>query len=171
MPSEYETDRVFRLTIRERGDSKEWRLRTEVLRAPFRKRYDDGTVDEWAEANEDAGAPEDLSFLAACIEGVPRALATWRVVEWNRTLWLVDIRADAAWRRSGLASALLTWLQSRAKELGLRGITVETQSTNYPAVSFYRARGFRLSGLHESLYSNEDVESGEVALFLFCPVA
>ena len=171
MPSEYVTDRVFRLEVRESDDEKMWRLQAEDLPVPLHKRYDDGKVDEWLLANADAGPARDLHFLAAEPDGLPRALATWRATQWNETLWLVDIRTAPGWKRRGLGSALLRCLETRARELGLRGITVETQTTNYPAVSFYRKHGFVLAGLHESLYTNRDRESGEVALFLFCPVS
>jgi ribosomal protein S18 acetylase RimI-like enzyme len=170
MPSEYVTDRVFRLDLRERADGKEWRLETESLATPLHKRYDEGTVAEWLEANEDAGPQRDLRFLAAVVGRVPRALVTWRAVPWNQTLWLVDIRTAPEWQRRGLGTGLIERLKETARELRLRGITVETQTTNYPAVSFYRKQGFTIAGLHERLYTNSDVEVGEVALFLFCPV-
>jgi ribosomal protein S18 acetylase RimI-like enzyme len=44
---------------------------------------------------------------------------------------------------------------------------VETQSTNYPALSFYRKHGFRVAGFNDRLYTDDDLEDGEVALFLF----
>jgi ribosomal protein S18 acetylase RimI-like enzyme len=43
---------------------------------------------------------------------------------------------------------------------------VETQNTNVPAIRFYRSLGFHLEGIDVSFYSNDDLTSGEVALFL-----
>ena len=42
----------------------------------------------------------------------------------------------------------------------------ETQTTNVPAIDFYRSVGFEVGGIDLSYYSNDDVQAGEVALFL-----
>jgi ribosomal protein S18 acetylase RimI-like enzyme len=49
----------------------------------------------------------------------------------------------------------------------LRGIFVETQVQNYPAICFYRHHGFEIAGFNDHLYSTSDLEVGDVALFLF----
>ena len=53
-----------------------------------------------------------------------------------------------------------------ASKAGLRVLVCETQTTNVPAIDFYRSVGFEVDGIDLSYYSNDDVESGEVALFL-----
>jgi ribosomal protein S18 acetylase RimI-like enzyme len=45
-------------------------------------------------------------------------------------------------------------------------IVCETQNTNVPAIRFYRALGFTVDGIDVSLYTNDDLARGEVALFL-----
>jgi ribosomal protein S18 acetylase RimI-like enzyme len=53
-----------------------------------------------------------------------------------------------------------------AVEGGFRAMGLETQSTNVPAVSFYRALGFELDGIDLSFYANTDAVDGEVAFFM-----
>jgi ribosomal protein S18 acetylase RimI-like enzyme len=48
----------------------------------------------------------------------------------------------------------------------MRVLVCETQSTNVPAIRFYRALGFVLEGLDLSLYSNHDYPDGEIAIFM-----
>lgn len=45
-------------------------------------------------------------------------------------------------------------------------LVCETQTTNTPAIQFYRALGFVIDGLDLSLYTNHDREHGEVAIFI-----
>lgn len=170
IPSEYSTDRVYHLSRHAENGAIQWTLREARLPHVFEKRYDSGRADEWLEANADAGPARNLRFLGAEMDGQVCGVATWREVNWNFTLWLVDLRVERERRRHGVGAAMMAWLRQEAVRRRLRGITVETQTANAPAVSFYRAQGFTIAGFHEALYSNRDVESGEVALFLFAPV-
>lgn len=167
MPSGFSTQAVYRLEHTERPGEYLWRLSEHPLPHVLTKTYDDGRADEWLEANADAGQASDMSFLGVEIDGAIRGLATWRSQEWNNTAWLVDIRVAASSRRKGVGSRLMDCLEERAVSLGLRGITLETQTTNYPAVRFYLKHGFAIAGFHEYLYSNRDVERGDVALYLY----
>jgi ribosomal protein S18 acetylase RimI-like enzyme len=114
---------------------------------------------------------EELSFLGARRGGEIAGLLTWRAVGWNDTLWLVDVRVREAERRTGVGSALIRALDRIAREERVRGIFVETQIANYPAVRFYQAHGFTISGFNDHLYTNDDLELQDVALFLFLETA
>lgn len=165
--SGYETDRIFRLQRQSAGGATIWRLSEERLAKPFRKEYDSGRVEEWLESYEGQVPRDDLRFLGAFVDGEIRGLATYSLLQWNETLWLIDIRTEKATRRRGIGSALLREVQRIAREQKVRGITVETQTNNYPAICFYRKHGFQIAGFNDHLYSNEDVENQDVALFLF----
>jgi len=73
-------------------------------------------------------------------------------------------------RKRGIGKALLETVLARAKQEGLRGILCETQSTNVPAIRLYQKLGFTIQGLDLSLYSNQDLERGEIAIFLRKPI-
>ena len=53
-----------------------------------------------------------------------------------------------------------------ASKEGFRVLVCETQTTNVPAIDFYRSVGFEVGGIDLSYYGNDDVQAGEVALFL-----
>lgn len=167
IPSGYVTDRVFRLVSERRDSERLWHLREEVLDHPFSKTYDSGDVDEWLESYSPDDGRRRFVFLAAPAAGVADGLMTYRPLQWNNTFWLVDIRVRREVRRRGIGSTLLAVLQDRTREEGRRGIAVETQVTNYPAVSFYVRHGFEIAGFHDHLYSNDDLATGDIALFLF----
>ena len=61
-----------------------------------------------------------------------------------------------------LAALSLKW-QKRARELGVRMIVLETQSSNFPAIQFYLKNGFQLIGLNVNSYSNEDIKKRKFA--------
>ena len=52
-----------------------------------------------------------------------------------------------------------------AHEQGLRGIVLEAQTNNLAACRFYQAMGFKLCGLDDHFYSNDDMGAKEVAIF------
>jgi ribosomal protein S18 acetylase RimI-like enzyme len=165
--SGYETDRIFVLQRQSSGEATTWRLSEERLARPFRKEYDSGLVDEWLESYEGQTSLDELTFLGAMVDGEIKGLATYSLMGWNNTLWLIDVRTGQATRRKGVGSALLREVQRAAREKKARGISVETQTNNYPAICFYRKHGFLVSGFNDHLYTNEDVENQDVAVFLF----
>jgi ribosomal protein S18 acetylase RimI-like enzyme len=171
IPSGYTSDSIFRL-IREAGnaDGLRWRLREERLSRPITKSYDEGAVDEWLPLYTDTASVNALRFLGAYRGPELVGLATWTATDWNNALWLVDIRVHTDHRRHGIGSILIQSLQQEAAEAGRRGIRVETQTTNETAIRFYLKHGFEVSGFDDHLYTNRDLERGEVGLFLFWQV-
>lgn len=85
---------------------------------------------------------------------------------WNNSLWLWEFHIAESHRGQGIGSQLMEAVAQKGREAGLRAIFCETQSTNVPAVRFYRKLGFTLDGVQLSLYSNDDWPDGEIALFM-----
>ena len=104
----------------------------------------------------------DGGTLVGIVLAEPRA--------WNRSVWIRELGVAASHRRRGIGRRLIAEVFDRARAEGYRVLVCETQATNAPAIDFYRAAGFRLEGLDASYYSNEDLERGEVALFMKRPV-
>jgi ribosomal protein S18 acetylase RimI-like enzyme len=165
--SSYETDRVYRLEAGRGAQSMSWRLVEERLARPFRKRYDSGRVEDWLESYLEWAPLETLRFMSASVDEHVAGLLTWQKVGWNNTLWLMDIRTRKDARRSGVGTALVERLKTQAGRQGTRGIFVETQISNYPAIRFYRRHAFVISGFNTHLYTNADLEKQDVALYLF----
>jgi ribosomal protein S18 acetylase RimI-like enzyme len=86
--------------------------------------------------------------------------------DWNRTLWVWEFHVAGTHKMMGIGRRLMDALADRASEAGLRVMVCETQSTNVPAIEFYRKVGFEVGGIDLSYYSNDDAPDGEVAVFM-----
>ena len=86
--------------------------------------------------------------------------------KWNNTARLWDIDVNIEYRRKGVGKDLLKFAEGRAKEWNCRALVLECQSSNYPAICFYRKNGYNLSGIDIIAYSNEDIKRCEVRLEL-----
>lgn len=85
-------------------------------------------------------------------------------MKWNNTLLIHNLYVDKQFKRKGIGSALFEIAKKRARELGVRMITLETQTSNYPAIQFYLKNGFQFIGLNLNSYSNEDIKKKEVRI-------
>jgi len=85
---------------------------------------------------------------------------------WNHTLWVWEFHVAELHRRMGTGRQLMEAVVEKARQTGFRVVGLETQSTNIPAISFYRAIGFEIDALDLSLYTNTDAADGEVAIFM-----
>jgi ribosomal protein S18 acetylase RimI-like enzyme len=85
---------------------------------------------------------------------------------WNKTLWVWEFHIAKSHRRRGIGRQLMEAVVKKARQDGFRVVGLETQSTNFPAISFYRAAGFEIDALDLSLYTNTDTVDGEVAIFM-----
>ncbi len=103
------------------------------------------------------GAYEDNKLVGVLI-------AEYR--KWNNSLWIAEIVVAENCRGKGIGSTLMDDLIHIANEDQIRVIGLETQSINLPAISFYRKKGFEVDGFDLSMYSNDDIEKKEIALFM-----
>ena len=86
--------------------------------------------------------------------------------EWNKSLWVWELHIDADYQGKGIGTKLMNALTRKATKAELRVMVCETQNTNVPAIQFYRKLGFEIDGIDLSYYTNNDVEEGEVAIFM-----
>lgn len=107
--------------------------------------------------------PEAFGILEG---GKPVAILEIARELWNRRLRVTNIWVDAAHRRKGHGQRLMDLAKARMADYGMRGIILETQSCNDPAIAFYLSQGFTLAGLDAFCYSNEDLAKKEVRLEL-----
>jgi ribosomal protein S18 acetylase RimI-like enzyme len=165
--SGYETTYVLRLERRQDGSGITWRLREVALAAPYRKLYDRGSVDEWLESYTHDPSSPGFQFIGAFRGRRLLGIITWDQVQWNNTISLTDIRVRREEQRRGIGTELMRCLKAEALRRTVRGIAVETQINNMPAVRFYTRHGFRIAGFNDHLYSNQDLADQDVAVFLF----
>lgn len=86
--------------------------------------------------------------------------------QWNRSLWVWEFHVSETHHRMGIGRQLMQGLVQMARLAGLRVLVCETQNTNVPAINFYQAMGFEIDGIDLSYYTNDDLEKGEVAIFM-----
>lgn len=130
---------------------------------PIAKHY--GDVDPDLLAHYEAVVLQGCSFGAyvgrRCV-----GMAVAEPREWNASLWVWELHVSANCRGLGIGRKLTDALESAARSRRLRTIVCETQTTNVPAVRFYRSVGFQIEGIDVSYYSNDDYPDGEIALFM-----
>ena len=85
---------------------------------------------------------------------------------WNDVATVWELHVTESHRRQGLGRALLEAVESAAVRSGMRAVSIETQTSNVDAISFYRACGYELSAVDLAFYTNDDVSNGEVAVFM-----
>jgi ribosomal protein S18 acetylase RimI-like enzyme len=105
-------------------------------------------------------------FLVALSGDAPAGLLMILKPPWTDAGEITDFAIDRAHRRSGAGTALLAGAIGHAREQGLRSLWVEPRADNDAAIAFYLARGFRISGFNDRMYSNDDDAPGRTTLFM-----
>lgn len=151
----YVTNRRLRLELTARSAA----LVEEVLSVPLRGEFDlVDVVDKLT----------DYAWVRIAGEGVEvLGLAALSLENWNRRARLEHLYVAKRARGKGVGRALVEAAFQAAGSLGVRGVLVETQPTNYGAVRFYERLGFRWCGLDSSLYDPQTVAAGEVGIFFW----
>lgn len=163
--SNYRTKHAFRLSVDGDMPPSTWTLDIEERSRAVTRRLGGDSLPSLAELYGPLG---QLRFMGAWIDGSLAGLLTWRYDSWNRAVWLCDIRVRSEFRRRGVGARLVEDLTWAAMRENARGIMLETQTMNYPAVRFYLGRAFRLVGFNTALYRNpETPAAGDIALFFW----
>lgn len=84
----------------------------------------------------------------------------------DRVLWIWEFGVLEPYRRQGTGTALLRELERRAERAGFVSLGLETQTTNVPAVDFYRRNGFRVDRVDLDFYPSRLADRGEFAVFM-----
>ncbi len=164
----YTTTAVYAVAKVETPELTRIELRLEQLDRPLVKRYP--ALGESEVAHYAALATEGHCF-GAFVEERCVGIALTEPQLWNRSLWVQELHVAEEQRGHGLGRRLIEAAFAHARDLGMRCVVCETQSTNAAAIAFYRALGFALDGVDLSYYSDEDRELGEVAVFMKRAVA
>lgn len=158
----YVSNARYAVHARERPDGITFALKRTRLVTPYRKRFPLP-----AEELRRYRKLVRLGWSFGAYDGVELVgLALAEPLSWNRSVWVWELGVAPSHRRRGIATGLVRALARRAEARGYRVIVCETQTSNDPAIAFYRKAGFRFEGLDLSYYTNDDVRKGEVAIFL-----
>jgi ribosomal protein S18 acetylase RimI-like enzyme len=126
------------------------------LDTPLTKKYDTSGI---------AIAVNESHFtLAAETENLLAGFMTIKLEVWNRRAWITHLYVLPEYRGQGLGKRFVDKAIEFAKEKDYRGVWLETQNFNYPAIKFYKRLGFSFCRFDRSLYDPEKVP-GETAIY------
>lgn len=137
-------------------------LELQTLEQPYSKQWQ-SSAEELARYNSYLSEGFSLgAFEGARLIAFGLAEPHW----WNRTLWVWEFHVEESQRGKGIGRQLMDALAEQARAAGFRALVCETQNTNVPAIIFYRKVGFEIEGIDLSYYTNQDLEGGEIAIFM-----
>jgi len=157
LPFHYVSNYYFDVTIDHSADHFQVAFTKKPFPIPYEKMPDDSDklfqpwwdeIKVWGIINEEK--------LIAVIETA--------VEEYSNRLRVTELWVDDAYRRQGIAQALMDKAVERARNEKRRAIILETQSCNEGAISFYLSYGFSLIGFDACAYKNDDISRKEVRI-------
>ena len=159
----YTSTETYRVARVETADTIRFELRLTPLEQPFDKRYPPLDSTEFQRYHDRAAAGHVFGAFdgETCV-----GIALCEPQGWNCCLYVWEFHIAPEYRGQGVGRALMAAVEAHARDEGLRCIVCETQTTNVPAIRFYRALGFTVDAVDVSLYANDDIERGEVAVFM-----
>ncbi len=93
-------------------------------------------------------------FLTACERESGRVIGYTGVQEIAGEAYITNVAVFPAYRRRGVAGALISKAASDSFERGCAFITLEVRRSNTAAVTLYEKLGFELSGARKNFYSD-----------------
>ena len=155
----FATDHVWQMEVRDSEEVVSVTFRTVRLPRPMKVGYPrdtDSLIEDWRKGE---------CFLVAQQDDAVVGYVDMTVQPWNLTGWVNNLVVDKAHRRRGIGSALLHAAIRWGQEMHLSKIVTETQTKNYPAISFYQKNAFSFCGFNDRYYVNQDI-----ALFFVQPL-
>lgn len=142
-----------------------WDVHEVVLAQPFdRPNGYDFTAEDLAVVQRRLEEGHSLQLLAEDA-GRPVGLIEAEHQAWNHTAMVWNILIDRRYRQRGLGRCFMERAAEWARQRDCRALTLETQNNNINACRFYHHLGFRLTGIRDDFYHNDDLARGEVAIF------
>jgi len=86
--------------------------------------------------------------------------------EWNNSMWIENIRVSEKHQKKGIGKDLIGRALEISREKSVRILGLETQSTNYPAIQFYKKCGFTISGVDFAKYPQRKNDLEQVAILM-----
>lgn len=158
----YTSTEAYQVIRDEAANLIRFELRLIPLERPFVKRY---PLDAEMIAQYTGLAAAGHAF-GAFIDEACVGIAICEPQQWNSSLSVHEFHIARDFQRMGIGHALMAAVEEYARAQEMRCVVCETQTSNAPAIRFYRALGFTLDGVDISLYSNDDLTRGEVAVFM-----
>lgn len=158
--SGYVSHEKFEVTWEDTPESCRFELQLVPLQAPYIKHFEleeDTYYEDILKAGLSLGAYDGDQMVG---------LALADVQNWNQAFWVHEFHVLEPYRGQGIGAHLMAELIKMTRSTHTRTMVCETQNTNVPAIRFYRRMGFRIEAVDISLYTNHDLNDGEIALFM-----
>lgn len=94
----------------------------------------------------------EKGFAVGAYDGVQCVGLAVFEYNWNKYLYLMDLKVNSAYRSQGIASRLIEWGQDQAIKLNVQGIYTIAQDNNLGACQFYLKNGFVIGGFNTMDY-------------------
>ena len=147
----YTTERVWQMSRHEDNGAVYISFNSVRLPRPMRVHYPRDPQylwNDWRQWN---------SFLVADEEGYVRGYVGLLVRAAEGQGWVRDLVVGRPYRQNGVGSMLLQGIMQWAVKQGLRHLTIELQSKNYPAIRFCKKHGLSFCGYNELYYPSQDI--------------
>ncbi len=150
----YVTDRYYDVVVSDDG----FRLELKNFPAPVERGFSEKLFSAWLEAPVVFGAFEGEKLIGF-FEGSPES--------WHALFRISNVFIEEGYRGKGVGSKLMEYVLDWAMKQNMwRGVILETQTCNYPAICFYKKHGFRLTRIDITEYDNDDVANKAVRIDL-----
>lgn len=151
----YESDYYYDIEYKEIEEGFQYSLVKKPFEEPKKKEFESILLEDWL---------ENPTLFAAEYNGEIVGFIELSHETWNNRLRISNIHIEDSHRRKGIGAKLIEQAINFAKDKKIRALVLETQSCNYPAISFYMKCGFSIIGFDLTCYSNEDIEKREVRI-------
>lgn len=108
----------------------------------------------------------ELKAYSLMIADQQAGLITLVHEQWSNRLRINDLHVSSSHQAQGYGSQLITFAAQQAERIGARAMILETQTSNDPAITFYKKHGFQLIGFDALAYTNDDIDRYETRLEL-----
>ncbi len=86
---------------------------------------------------------------------------------WNKYMYLYDLKVNSQYRGKGIASRLMDKAAETAREKGYMGIYTIGQDNNLIACSFYLKYGFKIGGFDNRIYNGTKQQGKADIIFYY----
>ena len=122
----------------------------EITRAAFeqfrgRLEPPSGALDETLETLRESAFQPDHGATLAFVDDTPAGALRWSVSPLRQHLYVGRVAVLPAYRRQGVASALMTWAEAHARALGLPAVQFGVRLQAPENIRFYQRLGYEVA--------------------------
>lgn len=153
----YVSEFFFDVEYRQTPAGFSWSLIRRAASPAIRKEH------KWQPFEEHVPSPR--GYLAI-LSGEPAGYVEFNFEDWHKLIRVWHFYVAEQSRGVGVGREMMNSAVQAARHFGARGIVLETQTSNFPAIEFYRKLGFEPWGINTAAYSNNDIEEADVQLWM-----